>query len=97
MILSIASIRKQLAFPKTSWQICLLAIIGGCASALLVVLFTLTIEEIHISLLLHIASIIKYNQLYSVNPCTHTKDYTQQTRRKKRTKPLMDISENCKL
>lgn len=32
--------------PKTSWQICLLAIVGGCASALLVVLFTLTIEEI---------------------------------------------------
>ena len=46
MILSIASIRKHLALPKTSWQICLLAIIGGCASALLVVLFTLTIEEI---------------------------------------------------
>lgn len=40
------SIRKQLALPKTSWQICLLAIIGGFASALLVVLFTLTIEEI---------------------------------------------------
>ncbi len=35
-----------MALPKTSWQICLLAIIGGCASALLVVLFTLTIEEI---------------------------------------------------
>ncbi len=39
-------IRKNLALPKTSWQICLLAIIGGFASALLVVLFTLTIEEI---------------------------------------------------
>lgn len=46
MIISIATIRKHLALPKTSWQICLLAIIGGCASALLVVLFTLTIEEI---------------------------------------------------
>jgi CIC family chloride channel protein len=40
------AIRKNLALPKTSWQICLLAIIGGFASALLVVLFTLTIEEI---------------------------------------------------
>ena len=38
--------RKQLSLPKTSWQICLLAIVGGFASALLVVLFTLTIEEI---------------------------------------------------
>lgn len=46
MIISIAAIRKHLALPTTSWQICLLAIIGGCASALLVVLFTLTIEEI---------------------------------------------------
>ena len=46
MIISIAAIRKHLALPKTTWQICLLAIIGGCASALLVVLFTLTIEEI---------------------------------------------------
>jgi CIC family chloride channel protein len=40
------AIRKNLALPKTSWQICLLAIIGGFASALLVVLFTLTIDEI---------------------------------------------------
>ncbi len=40
------SLRKRLALPRTSWQICLLAIIGGCASALLVVLFTLTIEQI---------------------------------------------------
>ena len=40
------AIRKHLALPKTSWQICLLAIIGGFASSLLVVLFTLTIEEI---------------------------------------------------
>lgn len=46
MMISIAAIRKHLALPKTSWQICLLAIIGGCASALLVVLFTLTIEQI---------------------------------------------------
>lgn len=40
------AIRKHLALPKTSWQICLLAIVGGFASAVLVVLFTLTIEEI---------------------------------------------------
>jgi len=46
MMISLAAIRKLLAFPKTSWQICLLAIIGGCASALLVILFTLTIEQI---------------------------------------------------
>ena len=42
----ISTVRKHLALPKTSWQICLLAIVGGFASALLVVLFTLTIEQI---------------------------------------------------
>ncbi len=46
MMISIAAMRKHLALPKTSWQICLLAIFGGCASALLVVLFTLAIQEI---------------------------------------------------
>ena len=42
----ISTIRKHLALPKTSWQICILAIVGGFASALLVVLFTLTTEQI---------------------------------------------------
>lgn len=42
----ISTVREHLALPKTSWQICLLAIVGGFASALLVVLFTLTIEQI---------------------------------------------------
>ncbi len=42
----ISTIRKNLALPKTSWQICILAIVGGFASALLVILFTLTIEQI---------------------------------------------------
>lgn len=42
----ISTIREHLALPKTSWQICLLAIVGGFASALLVILFTLTIEQI---------------------------------------------------
>jgi H+/Cl- antiporter ClcA len=45
-MISLTSVRKHLAFPKTSWQICLLAIIGGAASALLVVLFTLTIDTL---------------------------------------------------
>lgn len=42
----ISTIRKNLALPKTSWQICILAIGGGFASALLVILFTLTTEQI---------------------------------------------------
>ncbi|MBL0709522.1 MAG: chloride channel protein, partial [Colwellia sp.] len=46
MMISITTIRKHLALPKTSWQICLLAMLGGFTSALLVILFTLTIEQI---------------------------------------------------
>ncbi len=56
--------RKHLALPKTSWQICLLAIFGGCASALLVVLFTLTIEEIQ---QLYLINRDNYNSLNTVS------------------------------
>lgn len=63
-MISIAAIRKHLALPKTSWQICLLAIIGGCASALLVVLFTLTIEQIQ---QLYLTKRDNYNSLDSIS------------------------------
>ena len=63
-MISIAAIQKHLALPKTSWQICLLAIIGGAASALLVVLFTLTIEEIQ---QLYLIKRDNYNSLDSVS------------------------------
>ena len=43
---SLSELRKRLALPRTSWQLCLLAAIGGTASALLVVLFTLSINAI---------------------------------------------------
>ena len=36
---AIIHLKKRLALPQTSWQLCLLAAIGGFASALLVVLF----------------------------------------------------------
>jgi chloride channel protein, CIC family len=41
-----AAFRQQLASPKLSWQLCLLAIIGGFAAAMLIVLFTFTIKAI---------------------------------------------------
>jgi CIC family chloride channel protein len=43
---TITQLKKRLAVPQTSWQLCLLAAIGGFASALLVVLFIYTIEGI---------------------------------------------------
>ncbi|MGL1956543.1 MAG: chloride channel protein [Colwellia sp.] len=63
-MISVAAIRKHLALPKTSWQICVLAIIGGCASALVVVLFTLTIEEIQ---QLYLIKRDNYNSLDSIS------------------------------
>ncbi len=40
------SFRQQLASPRVSWQLCLLALIGGLAAASLIVLFTFTIQAI---------------------------------------------------
>lgn len=40
------SLKKHLALPKTSWQLCLLAAIGGIASAGLIILFTASIDFI---------------------------------------------------
>jgi H+/Cl- antiporter ClcA len=45
-MMSLSLLRKRLALPRTSWQLCLLAAIGGTASALLVVLFTFSIDTI---------------------------------------------------
>ncbi|SEK96886.1 H+/Cl-antiporter ClcA [Colwellia chukchiensis] len=45
-------LKKRLALPQTSWQLCILAAIGGFASAMLVVLFVFTIEGIQL-LFLH--------------------------------------------
>ena len=41
-----SSFKKQLASPKLSWQLCLLAIVGGLSAAMLIVLFTFTIQFI---------------------------------------------------
>jgi len=43
---SLNSLRKRLALPRTSWQLCFLAIIGGSVSALLIVLFLFCIRAI---------------------------------------------------
>jgi len=43
---SLSLLKKRLALPQTSWQLCLLAAIGGAASALLVVLFIFSIDSI---------------------------------------------------
>ena len=63
-MMSLTSFRKRLALPKTSWQLCLLAIVGGAASALLIVLFTLSIEAIQN---LYIAKKDNYNSLDEVS------------------------------
>lgn len=43
---TIIQLKKRLALPQTSWQLCLLAAIGGFASAMLVVLFIFAIEGV---------------------------------------------------
>lgn len=43
---TIIQLKKRLALPQTSWQLCILAAIGGFASAMLVVLFIFVIEGV---------------------------------------------------
>jgi H+/Cl- antiporter ClcA len=43
---SLVSLKKRLALPKTSWQLCLLAVIGGSVSASLIVFFIFSIRTI---------------------------------------------------
>ncbi len=51
-MVSLSSFRQQLASPKLSWQLCLLAIVGGFSASMLIVLFTYTIKSIqHLYLL----------------------------------------------
>jgi len=45
-MVSFSAFRKQLASPQLSWQLCLLAIVGGFAAAMFIVLFTFTIKSI---------------------------------------------------
>lgn len=59
--------RKRLALPITSWQLCLLAIIGGTISSLLIALFIGAINSIQQYLLAdigHYTSLAELNRLF---------------------------------
>lgn len=46
MMNTVSAFKKRLAMPQTSWQLCLLAILGGLVAALLIILFTYTIDTL---------------------------------------------------
>ena len=46
MMNTVSAFKKRLAMPQTSWQLCLLAILGGLVAALLIILFTFTIDTL---------------------------------------------------
>ena len=45
-MMSLKPLRKHLALPKTSWQLCLLAAVAGAFSAFCVIVFTLSIKSL---------------------------------------------------
>lgn len=45
-MMSFYVLRKHLSLPKTSWQLCLLAVVGGAASAFFIIAFMLSIEAL---------------------------------------------------
>jgi len=61
---SLVSLKKRLALPKTSWQLCLLAVIGGSVSASLIVLFIFSIRTIQ---QLYLSEPDNYNSLAIVS------------------------------
>ncbi|MCW8091716.1 chloride channel protein [Alteromonas sp. ASW11-130] len=59
----LSALRKELAHPRTSIQICLLGIVGGVSAALLIILFRLCVEWVQNSALSHLQSIIGSHKL----------------------------------
>ncbi|NQY62112.1 MAG: chloride channel protein [Alteromonadaceae bacterium] len=45
-MITLTSLRKRLAFPKLSWQLCVLSMLGGAAAAAVVIFFNLAIITI---------------------------------------------------
>jgi len=50
-MIKFASLRKRLAFPKLSWQLCILSMLGGVAAAIVVIIFNSAIIYIEKSFL----------------------------------------------
>ncbi len=59
----LSALRKELAHPRTSIQICLLGIVGGVSAALLIILFRLCVEWLQHSALTRLQSIIASPEL----------------------------------
>ena len=49
--MSLYLLRKVLSYPKTTWQLCLLAVLSGVCAACVIVLFRLAFEGIQLFML----------------------------------------------
>lgn len=61
--MSLISLRKKLAKPEPSWQLCLLGMIGGTLASVLIILFRLSLESIQ---LLYLENIDDYTTLTEI-------------------------------
>ncbi|OUS27243.1 voltage-gated chloride channel, partial [Thalassotalea sp. 42_200_T64] len=61
--MSLKSLRKKLAKPEPSWQLCLLGLLGGTLASVFIILFRLSIESLQ---LLYLENIDDYTTLSEI-------------------------------
>lgn len=66
--MQLSALKKELAHPRTSLQVCVLGVLGGCVAASIIIAFRLSIEWLHDYLLLSLATYISNSWGYTVLP-----------------------------
>lgn len=63
-MITLAAFRQELAYPRTSIQLCLLGIVGGISAASLIILFRLCIEWLQLQFLTEVDNFSTLSPLY---------------------------------
>lgn len=66
--MQLSALKKELAHPRTSLQVCILGVLGGCVAALVIIAFRLSIEWLHDNLLAAVATYVHASWGYTILP-----------------------------